>query len=71
MADSHGRGDAIAAARQTIVSAVLRVIVGAVAIAGLALAGLAFAGQLHGPGVIPRMSLVGGLLLGGIRVRAQ
>jgi GAF domain-containing protein len=46
------------------VSAVLRIIVGAVAIAGLVLSGLAFAGQLHGPSVIPRMSLVGGLLLG-------
>jgi hypothetical protein len=45
-------------------SAVLRVIVGTVAIAGLVLAGLVFAGQLHGSGAIPRMSLVGALLLG-------
>jgi hypothetical protein len=64
MVDTHRHGDAVADARQTIVSAVLRVIVGAVAIAGLVLAGLAFAGQLHRPGVIPRMTLVGGLLLG-------
>jgi GAF domain-containing protein len=64
MADSLRHGDAIADDGQTILSAVLRVLVGAVAIAGLVLASLAFAGQLHGQGAIPPMPLVSGLLLG-------